>query len=567
MKKIIILLVLIPATVYGALTEKFDEDYTILGTSTGSASITMVDFNSDGKMDGVAIIDGSGSRVLAISFSGTPLWSMSTRRGTTTGTIISADLDGDGYIDDVIAGAGEVYAIGPEGNLIWSFAPDGSVYSLATADLNGDGKNNEIVVGSWKKLYALDSNGNTLWNFTDLTAGVESVTGVDLDSDGAFDGVAAVSGKMLNILDSDGNRLWSKVLSDIAYSVVAVDLDGDGYLNHIVVGCKDRNVSAFTSTGEYEWSYSAYLEAGERMKLYPADLGSRGVLNHIVIKADQVHAIGPDGTRVWPQTFPGDSVALVDFNYDGKLEGVVTGTASRIYAISPAGQQVGFYYSEADWREIKHSPYNKTGAEVALSAADLDGDGYLDDIIGIGGGAIFSIAHETLAPAPTPAPTTTPPPAMEIKVDLGPDIEVTEGATVTLTAEATPSTPTGSIQLYTWSVDGIDKSAGRDVKSFSAVLPPGTHTIKVTVIDDQNQKAEDTVTVTVKPLATPMPTTPTPTIATTTPPPTTTAMPPTEEKPISPWLYVLIGIIVGIAIVGAVAAVILRKKPEEEWAK
>lgn len=559
MKKVIIaiLIFLTPALGYAVeLTERFEEDYTTLGTCAGSASIATVDFDSDDRLDGVAIIDDVGSRVLAISFTGAQLWNMKIVRGMTAGAIISADLDGDGYISEVVAGSEEVYAVDSLGNLIWNFAPEGSVYSLSTADLDGDGNANELIVGSWKLLYALSSNGDSLWNLTDLTAGVESVAGVDINLDGVPESVAAVSGRILYVFDSKGERLWSKVLSDVAYSVVAADLDGDGYLSDIVVGCGDRNVSAFGAAGEYKWSYQAYIEPGERMKLYAVDLGSKGIFDHVVIKADTVHAVGPDGTMVWPKTFPGDSLAPVDFNNDGKFEGVVTGTATKIYAISPLGQQVGFYQVD----DKKYHPYNKTGAEVALSAADLDGDGFLDDIIGIGSGAIFSLAHESLAPAPV---VTTPPPVMEIKVDLGPDIEVTEGATVTLTAEATPSTLEGKIELYVWSVDGVDKSAGRDVKTFGIALPPGTHEIKVEVTDDQGEKAEDVVTVTVKPLV--APTTPPPTPEVTTPPATTPA--PEVEKPPSPWGYLLIGVIIGIALVGIVAAALLRRKPEEEWAK
>jgi|GEM_PF-2825391 hypothetical protein len=559
---VLIPLILLAQGVYAdELTEKFDKDYTSYEESiTGRASMAIIDFDSDGKMDGVAILDVKSSRVLAISFSGplNLLWKKSVKPGLTEGIIIAADITGDGRKNEVVVGSGKTYVFDSSGNVEWTFESGAAVYSIATADLDEDGTPNDLVIGAHGVLYVVDHNGKSLWNITGLAASVEAVTSLDLNKNGKPEGVAYATSKFLYVTDSEGKQLWTRSLPKNIFSAISLDLDGDGYSSEIVVASSNGNVTAYDSEGNYLWSYFAYTSEGRRIKLYKADLDSDGIVNNVIIQADVLHALNPDGTNKWKFNVGIDSLSSIDFNSDGSYEGLIGGTKSKIYAINPLGQQVGFYDEDSQ----KFKPYNKTGAEIAISAADLDGDGYLDDVIGIGKNTIFALNHISLAPAPE-----TPPPVTEIKVDLGPDIEVTEGAVVTLTAEATPSTASGRIELYKWSVDGVDKSAGRDVKAFSITLPPGTHTIKVSVVDDRGEKAEDTVTITVKPVSTPLPQTtapPTTTPIETTPPPTT--VPPlAEEKPPIPWLYLLIGVIIGIVVVGIIALVMLRGKSGEEW--
>jgi hypothetical protein len=228
---------------------------------------------------------------------------------------------------------------------------------------------------------------------------------------------------------------------------------------------------------------------------------------------------------------------------------VVTSTSNRIYAISPTGQQVGYYLKDDG---VKKSPYNITGA-TALSAADLDGDGYLDDIFGVTSGAYFALAHTTDAPAAptttsppatTAAPVTTAPPApKDVTVDIGEDKTVTKGTVVTLTAEAAPSLDTGSIVSYIWTEDNT--VLGQD-KSLSKIFDEGEHTIRVEVTDNTGAKSSDVIKVIVI-----APTSPTP-----------TAAPPKQTSPLK---MVLLGVAIGVAIVGAILYYMKKKGPEKDW--
>lgn len=557
LKLVFIVIFLIPGVVSAAtLTEEFEKDYISLGSATGTASMATVDFNSDGKIDGVVAIDSRGGRVLAFDFSGPGLiWSVTNpdiAAGSTDGAIISADLDGDGRSSDVIAGAKGVYAIN-SGTVIWKFITRDSIYSLAMVDLDGDGNASETVAGGTGNLYALDASGVSLWNFTDINRVVTSVTGIDLDKDGVPESVLFGSGKVVYILDSNGDRVWSRMASDTVYSVISADLDSDGYLTDSVVGSGDGNVTALNKAGEYLWYYKAYVDPGNKIKLYAADLSSTGVFNKIIVNADSVHALNAAGSRAWSGTHVGDAIALVDFNSDGKRESMVIGTSKNIYAINPRGQSVGYYLLD-DGK--KKSPYNITGAST-LSAADLDGDGYLDDIIGVGNGIFFALAHITTAPPQTtaPPPETTPAPVpQDVTVEIGQDRSVTENTLITLTADATPSLPDGSIVSYIWTEDST--ILGQE-KSLSKIFPVGEHEINVVVTDNTGEKASDTVKVTVATQESPTPK-----------PAATTEAPPATGKQTSPIIMVLVGIAIGAVIVGVILHFLKKQKGSEgDWAK
>ena len=554
-----IILLIIPGAVNAdTLTEKFEKDYIPLGSATGEVSLAVADFDSDGKYDGVAAIDSRGGRVMAFSFSGLgQIWTVSKPNiieGTSKGAIIAADLDGDGKSSDIIAGARGIFAINA-GTVIWNFTTSDSIYSFALVDLNQDGKADEIVAGGHGNVYAVDSTGALLWKFSDPSAPVEAISGIDFDKNGVPESVLLGSAKSLFVLDSDGNRLWSRIASDNVYSVISADFDNDGYRTDIVYGAGDGNVTALNSEGTGLWDYRAYVTPGEKIKLHAADLSSTGIFDKIVVNADSVHALNSVGTRAWSNTFIGDTAVLVDFNGDGNREGVVIGTSNNIYGISPLGQEVGYYLLD---NGQKQKTYNMTGAAV-LSPADLDGDGYLDDIFGVTGGAYFALAHTTDAPAPvvttTPPPatttapiTTTPPVPGEVTVNLGDDRTVVEGTVVTLTAEATPSLSTGKITSYVFTEGTELLNLGEiNKKTLGKIFEVGEHTIKVVVTDDTGATSSDTIKVTVTsqsiiPAQTPVP-----------------------AEQTNPLVMVLLGVAIGVAIVGAILYFMKKKESQDEW--
>jgi hypothetical protein len=405
---LVILLTLPVQNASAELTEEFNEEYTPIGPSTsGSASMTTVDFDQDGKADGLAIIDNDGGRVLALDLHGEQrgaiIWNRLIQPGVKGTSILAMDLDGNDYIDEVVLASKDLHAF-DKGGEIWSFSPTGSISSIAAIDLDGDGQANELVAGGWGKVYALSSDGNLIWNFTlgDAKLYIESVSGVDLNRDGVPESVIVggglAEGRYVSILDSRGVEIWGRRIQEKTRSVISADLNNDGYRNEIVVGDSTGNITAFDGDGNFLWSYKTPDPVSERqrIKLYAADLNEEGLFNVIIAKAVTIYAINPNGELRWTFSVTPHSLALSDFNSNGKFEGVIASTDSKIYAVSPMGKQVGYYLD--DYKKI--SPVNTTlGGARVITSVDLDGDGYLDDIAGIQDNTIFLIEHTTLKPA------------------------------------------------------------------------------------------------------------------------------------------------------------------------
>ncbi|MBU2559957.1 PKD domain-containing protein, partial [archaeon] len=101
-----------------------------------------------------------------------------------------------------------------------------------------------------------------------------------------------------------------------------------------------------------------------------------------------------------------------------------------------------------------------------------------------------------------------------------------------------------SIVSYTWT-EG-DTLLGED-KTLGKIFDAGEHTIKVTVKDNTGASAYDTVKVTVTAKETTAPTD-------------------APQEQTSPFLMVLLGVGIGVAIVGAILFYMKKNKgPEDEW--
>lgn len=600
MKRLAILMVLVLSMqiVQGQLTEEFNENYIPVGPSTsGMAVMESLDFDPDGKLgDALVVFDNDGGRVVALDLHaerrGAVMWNEIVPRGVRGSSILAVDLNGNNRLDEVVVASEDIYAFNKDGKL-WSFAPIGSLSSLTAVDLNGDGKAREIVAGGWGKVYALASDGSSLWNFTvgDTKLYAESVAGVDLNRDGVPESVilggGLAEGRYVYVLGPTGNEVWSHSIGARAQSVASLDLNGDGFSDEVVVGDNTGNITAFDSRGNYLWHYKTPdpTDEKQRIKLYPADLEEKGSFDVVLAKGMTIYAINRNGGLRWTFPVTPNSIAQADFNSNGKMESVIAGTDSKIYALNKNGIQVGYY---ADGGGQKTSPFNTSlGGASVVASTDLDGDGYLDDIAGISGNTIFLVEHITKVEAPTVKDSDGDGLTDATEVQLGTD----------------PNKPDS---------DGDGLTDGGEVTL-------GTHPLKVDTDGDGYLDGSDpnpldpnvprVVTTTTPPPTTPAPTTPAPTTTAppvTTTPPVTTQPPPvdsdgdgltdeqerllrtnpynadtdgdglvdsadpnplvSEKKPPSPLRYFLLGVLVVVAI-GAAAYYVYKKMQAEDWEK
>ncbi len=209
------------------------------------------------------------------------------------------------------------------------------------ADINNDGVD-EVLYGIWNTLYALDSNGDLLWEKPVSGTILLPPTVADLDNDGTLEIILNTGGipnaGRVYLLDPVGNDLagWPLNFDDhwMLNAPAVADLDGDGILD-IVTGERVASAQGF------------------------------------------VHAIKMDGTPInanWPVEVgatPAFTPSIADVDNDGNPDVVIAASSAGMYIFDNQGQVFpGFPVYDATVSYSYQSPM----------LADLDEDGDLEII-------------------------------------------------------------------------------------------------------------------------------------------------------------------------------------------
>lgn len=478
MKKTLVCIVLL------VLPIVYAEGFEILWTeSLGSATaISGIDFDRNGKLDGAVI--GTDLNTRAFDSSGYR-WQF---QASSANSIAAADLNSDGYLNEAIIAASKIYAVDSSGAERWRLEKIG--YSAVAADLNLDGRLNEVIVGGSGEIYAIDAAGKLLWTCT-ADGQVRHLVAINRC-------IVAGFGKNVRCIERDGTTLWTGSVPGNVGAMAAIDLDGNGILDGIVVGSFDGSVIAFDAYGTKKWSFTKAIEISW-IRMHAVDLNSDGKLSEVVFSLGFPYAFDSKGIKIWqgPEgTFEPKSIAPIDLDGDGILDDVAIAGGSKIYALNADGKKIGEYVL----REVS-----------AMVAVDLDGDGKVGELIAASDSdynlrAIKVALNDTTTSQTTQPPITTQPPLPQIHkaaANAGPDQIVAEGTAVTLTANATPSSSGSKIIAYLWIENNVILNANISEHSFSKVFPVGTHNITLRVIDDAGATASDGVVITVNPVSRP----------------------------------------------------------------
>ena len=176
--------------------------------TVGSKSSPIVyDYNNDGELD-IAYLDSFGSSYL-IGNDGEllsefdPLNTESIMRSSAMG-----DIDGDGDPDFVFASrSGRVYAMRTNGSTIFSYSASTSfLFTPVLADIDGNGSLETIVGGLDGKIYVIKSDGSLLPGFPyDLGFTFQSeLAAADLNNDGSYEIIAGTVNGDLYVLKNGG---------------------------------------------------------------------------------------------------------------------------------------------------------------------------------------------------------------------------------------------------------------------------------------------------------------------------------------------------------------------------
>lgn len=300
---------------------------TITGVGAGSASIAFADFNGDGKLD--IAVSNYGSNTISIFLN-----------------------KGDGSF-----GSPVMTTIGPPSNP--------GLAGIVAADFNEDGKTDLIVSGSQGDIVLLGNGDGTFAQASAISGGGEfyHALATDLNGDKHLDLVAAGNSYLMVALGA-GNGTFSPATTLPAAEVMPPPPQ---YPQGVAASPWEIDIGDLTGSGKSDIVGGIfYPNAAAGVAVYEGN------------------GDGSFQVPTWQSTAPyiPDSVALADFNGDGKLDVLLGYTISAEVAL---GNGTGSF------NVVSQIPVYQGGQFTFVRAADLDQDGKPDALVADDGAGVLTV--------------------------------------------------------------------------------------------------------------------------------------------------------------------------------
>ncbi|MBS3778253.1 MAG: PQQ-binding-like beta-propeller repeat protein, partial [Candidatus Thermoplasmatota archaeon] len=266
---------------------------------------------------------------------------------------------------------GHIYAIDSNGEQLWNKMTHGSVDSSPSIMNIDETPEYEVIIGSDDgSLYVLNAEtGNEKWSRKTENAIDSSPVIDDIDNDGKKELIIGSSDKTLYVFDAEtGNEKWSRKTNDAILSSPAT------YNNNIYIGSNDNNIYCYNgNNGQEQWN------APTNGKVTASPTIANGHL-YIGSNDNNMYSFNAEtGEKEWEYQTNGpiqSTAAIAEHIYFGSEDG-------NIYCINTNGNLQWTYTTQAS---IISSP----------AIADIDNDGKNEIIIGSRDGNLYCIENGEL---------------------------------------------------------------------------------------------------------------------------------------------------------------------------
>ena len=335
----------------------------------GASTVVTADIDDDGHLD---LVSTAGKTITWHENNGAGGFferTVTTHGSLTATSVTVADVDGDGHLDLVAAFSTSLLS---NSEIVWyrndgsqNFAPqtiasneNAGANSVTTADVDGDGDIDVLVAAGEDDSIVWYENDDSqsftpheiAGNSVGIADGASSVTTADLDGDGDLDVLSASRGdNTIAWYENDGNQNFTRRVIDGffmgARSVTAADVDGDGTIDVLGAAFDSNEIAWFKNNGDGTFAQEIVNAtnsnpAGGANSVTTADIDGDGDLDILSTSFhdNEVVWYENDGSPVFTahiitsNAMGASSVATGDLNGDGYLDVISASETDGIIA-------------------------------------------------------------------------------------------------------------------------------------------------------------------------------------------------------------------------------------------